>query len=81
MLRILTDRGTEFCGRLENHDYQQCLAMHDIERNRTRAASPQNNGICEHFHKTNVHEFYQVAFRTIVYESLEQLKSDLDNHE
>jgi hypothetical protein len=22
MLRILTDRGTEYCGRAEHHDYQ-----------------------------------------------------------
>ena len=30
VLRILTDRGTEFCGKLEQHDYQLYLAMNDI---------------------------------------------------
>ena len=43
MLRILTDRGTEYCGKLEQHDYQLYLAMNDIEHTRTKAASPQTN--------------------------------------
>jgi transposase InsO family protein len=79
MLRILTDRGTEFCGKLENHDYQLYLAMNDIEHTRTKAASPQTNGICERFHKTILQEFYQVTFRKKIYESIEQLQSDLDS--
>ncbi len=37
MLRILTDRGTEYCGKLEQHDYQLYLAMNDIEHTRTKA--------------------------------------------
>lgn len=54
MLRILTDRGTEYCGRLEQRDCQLHLAMNDIEHTRTQAASPQTNGLClcERFHKT-----------------------------
>lgn len=52
MLRILTDRGTEYCGKPEQRDYQLYLAMNDIEHTRTKAASPQTNGICERFHKT-----------------------------
>lgn len=87
MLRILTDRGTEYCGKLESHDYQLYLAMNDIEHTRTKAASPQTNGICERFHKTILQEFYQIAFRKKIYESIEQLQVDLDtwmhhyNHE
>jgi transposase InsO family protein len=78
VLRILTDRGTEFCGRLEQHDYQLYLAMNDIEHTRTKAASPQTNGICERFHKTILQEFYQVAFRKKIYGSIEALQADLD---
>lgn len=87
MLRILTDRGTEYCGKLEQHDYQLYLAMNDIEHTRTKAASPQTNGICERFHKTILHEFYQVTFRKKIYRSMEELQIDLDawiayyNHE
>ena len=63
LLRILTDRGTEYCGKAETHDYQLYLAINDIEHTKTRARSPQTNGICERFHKTVNQEFYQVTFR------------------
>jgi transposase InsO family protein len=78
VLRILTDRGTEYCGKLEQHDYQLYLAMTDIEHTRTKAASPQTNGICERFHKTILQEFYQVAFRKRIYQSIDELQADLD---
>lgn len=78
VLRILTDRGTEYCGKVENHDYELYLAINDIEHTKTKARSPQTNGICERFHKTILQEFYQVTFRKNLYSSLEQLQSDLD---
>lgn len=37
MLRILTDRGSEYCGRAETHDYQLYLANNDIEHTKLRA--------------------------------------------
>ncbi|WP_143747146.1 DDE-type integrase/transposase/recombinase, partial [Chitinimonas sp. BJB300] len=37
VLRILTDRGTEYCGRPESHDYQLYLALNDIEHTKTKA--------------------------------------------
>jgi len=46
VLRILTDRGTEYCGNAERHDYQLYLAVNDIDHTRTKAKSPQTNGIC-----------------------------------
>jgi len=64
MLRILTDRGTEYCGRMDQHDYQLYLAINDIDHTKTKAQSPQTNGICERFHKTILQEFYQVADST-----------------
>ncbi|QUI61486.1 IS481 family transposase [Pseudoalteromonas sp. A22] len=78
MLRILTDRGTEYCGKVEHHDYQLYLAINDIDHTKTKAMSPQTNGICERFHKTILQEFYQVTFRKKLYSSLEELQKDLD---
>ncbi len=78
MLRILTDRGTEYCGKADSHDYQLYLAINDIEHTKTKVRSPQTNGICERFHKTILQEFYQVTFRKKVYNSIEELQKDLD---
>ena len=78
VLRILTDRGTEFCGKADQHDYELFLAVNDIEHTKTKARHPQTNGICERFHKTVLQEFYQVAFRKKIYRSLEELQQDLD---
>jgi len=78
LLRILTDRGTEFCGAREHHEYQLYLALEDIDHTKTRARSPQTNGICERFHRTVQNEFYAIAFRKKVYSSIEQLQEDLD---
>ena len=78
MLRILTDRGTEYCGKAESHDYQLYLAINDIEHTKTKAQSPQTNGICERFHKTILQEFYQVTFRKKVYQNIKELQNDLD---
>ena len=78
VLRILTDRGTEYCGRAERHDYQLFLAINNIDHTKTKAKSPQTNGICERFHKTILQEFYQVTFRKKLYESIEPLQADLD---
>ncbi|WP_423064156.1 integrase core domain-containing protein [Candidiatus Paracoxiella cheracis] len=78
LLRMLTDRGTEYCGKIENHAYQLYLAVEDIDHSKTRARSPQTNGICERFHKTIKQEFYDVAFRKKIYRSLEELQQDVD---
>ena len=76
LLRILTDRGTEFCGKIEN-----------IDHSKTKAYSPQTNGICERFHKTMKQEFFETAMRKKIYTSIMDLQQDLDtwlhyyNHE
>lgn len=79
MLRMLTDRGTEFCGKPEQHDYQLYLAINGIEHTKTKARHPQTNGICERFHKTILNEFYQSAFRKRIYKTIEELQKDLDD--
>jgi len=78
LLRILTDRGTEYCGRPEHHDYQLYLAVNDIEHTKTKAYHPQTNGICERFHRTIKEEFYEITFRKKIYSDLESLQADLD---
>jgi hypothetical protein len=78
LLRILTDRGTEYCGIRESHEYQLYLTLEDIDHTRTKVRHPQTNGICERFHKTIQNEFYATAFRKKIYTSLEQLQEDLD---
>ena len=78
VLRILTDRGTEYCGAPETHEYQLITALLDIDHTKTKARSPQTNGICERFHKTVLQEFYQVTFRKKIYHSIDELQLDLD---
>jgi len=78
LLRILTDRGTEYKGSREHHEYELYLSIEDIEHSFTKAKSPQTNGICERFHKTIQQEFYAVAFRKKIYTSIEELQNDLD---
>ena len=78
LLRILTDRGTEYCGSREHHEYELYLAIENIDHTKTKARSPQTNGICERFHKTILQEFYQIAFRKKIYKTLEELQADLD---
>ena len=75
LIRMLTDRGTEYCGRVEAHDYELYLGVNGIEHTKTKARHPQTNGICEQFHKTILNEFYQVAFRRKLYQSLEELQA------
>jgi transposase InsO family protein len=78
VLRMLTDRGTEYCGSIEHHEYQLYLAIEDIDHTRTKAKSPQTNGICERFHQTIQNEFYATAFRKKIYSSIEELQEDLN---
>jgi transposase InsO family protein len=78
LLRILTDRGTEYCGNRETHEYQLYLAIEDIDHSKTKARSPQTNGVCERFHKTILDEFYSVAFRKKIYRSLDEIQEDAD---
>jgi transposase InsO family protein len=77
-LRVLTDRGTEYCGSWQHHEYQLYLAIENIDHSKTKARHPQTNGICERFHRTVQDEFYAVAFRKKIYHTLQELQTDLD---
>ena len=76
--RVLTDRGTEYCGTHDRHEYELYLAVENIDHSRTKARSPQTNGIVERFHKTMLDEFYRVAFRKKLYATIDDLQVDLD---
>ena len=79
ILRVLTDRGTEYCGRPETHHYQLYLHLNDIVHTKTKARHPQTNGACEKLNQTIQNEFYATAFRKKYYKTLEEIQSDLDS--
>jgi transposase InsO family protein len=79
LLRVLTDRGTEYCGKVEHHAYQLYLAIENIDHSKTKVRHPQTNGICERFHRTMKQEFYDIAFRKKLYHNLQELQDDLDD--
>jgi transposase InsO family protein len=78
LLRTLTDRGTEFCDKLDCHDYELFLAINDIDHSKTKVKNPQSNGICGRFHKTILDEFYSIAVRKKIYLTLDELQQDFD---
>jgi len=76
--RLLTDRGTEYCGTPDRDPFELYLALEGIDHTRTKTKHPQTHGICERFNRTLLDEFYRVAFRRRFYEDLPSLQADLD---
>ena len=76
--RILTDNGSEFCGRQESHPYELFLHLNDIEHTRTKVRKPQTNGAVERLNQTIQDEFYSVAFRKKLYRTVEEIQEDLE---
>jgi transposase InsO family protein len=76
--RVLTDRGTEYCGHPQSHPYELYLAMENIDHIKAKTKSPQTNGICERFNKTILTEFYQMALCKKLYHAIEELQADLN---
>ena len=74
---MVTDRGTKYCGYLEWHEYELYLAVEDLDQTRTKARSPQTNGVVERFHKTMLDEFYRIVFRKEVYVTVNELQAEL----
>ncbi len=76
----MTDRGTEFCGKPDRHEYELFLALNDIEHSKPKAKDPQTKGICERFHRRVKEEFYSIAIalRRKIYLNLEELQRELD---
>ena len=78
LLRVLTDRGTEYKGKPEHHEYELYLAIEGIEHSKTQVRHSQTSGICERLHRTMQEEFYAIVFRKKLYNSLATLQDDLD---
>ncbi|MGI2257556.1 IS481 family transposase [Candidatus Cardinium hertigii] len=78
ILRILTDRGTEYKGKIEHHAFELFLSIEGIEHTVTKSYSPQTNGFCERFNKTMKQEFFDTAMRKKIYSNLDDLQEDLD---
>jgi hypothetical protein len=76
--RMLTDRGTEYCGSPDSHEYELYLAIEHIDHTRTKVKSPQTNGIVERLHRTMLTEFSRITFRKKIYTTLGELQKDLD---
>ena len=76
---VLTDNGSEYCGRKLEHYYQVLLALHGIKHRRTRVATPRTNGFVERFNRTVLNEFFRGILRRKFYTSLKQLQKDLDH--
>ncbi len=76
--RVLTDRGTEYCGNPEQHEFKLYLAVENIDHTHTKARSPQTNGIIERLHKTMLNEFYRITFRKKIYNTISELQADPD---
>jgi len=74
---VLTDNGREFCG-TDAHPFELYLQLNDIEHRTTRVRRPQTNGFVERFNRTVLDEFFRLAFRTTLYESVASLQADLD---
>ena len=76
---ILTDNGLEFTTHhpSKNHSFERLLNELDIKHKLTRVRHPWTNGACERLNRTILEEFYQVAFRTKIYHSIQQLNDDL----
>ena len=78
LLRILTDRGTEYCGPIETHPYQLFLHLNGVEHSRTKVRHPQTNRSTERLNQIVQNEFYKVAFRKNIYKTIEEIQIDLD---
>lgn len=76
--RVLTDNGREYCGRPLHHPYELYLTVQQMEHRNTKVHTPKTNGFCERFNRTLKEEFFSVAYRKTLYESVQQLQDDLD---
>ncbi len=84
---LLTDNGREYKGRPMIHLYEIFLEFNDIEHRTTKVGHPCTNGFVERFNRTILDEFFRMAFREKLFESVDALQVELDawtnhyNHE
>lgn len=58
--------------------YELYYAVQQVEHRTTRIGSPESNGMVERFNRTLKEEFFSVAYRKRLSESVEALQRDLD---
>ena len=77
---VLTDNGLEFTTHhtSKNHSFERLVRELAIKHRLTKVRHPWTNGACERLNRTLLEEFYQVAFRTNIYQSVLQLNDDLN---
>jgi transposase InsO family protein len=77
---VLTDNGLEFTTHhtSKNHSFERLVRELAIKHRLTKVRHPWTNGACERLNRTLLEEFYQVAFRTKIYQSVLQLNDDLN---
>lgn len=77
---ILTDNGTEYCGKSYKHPYELFLKIENIQHRRTKVRSPWTNGFVERMNRTILEEFLRVQGRMKTWLTLEDLQRDLDEY-
>ena len=78
---VLTDNGKEFTTHhsSKNHSFERLLTiLGNIKHRLTKIRSPWTNGACERLNRTILEEFYQISFRSKIYNSIHDLNADLD---
>ena len=79
---VLTDNGLEFTTHhvSNNHSFERLLRELNVKHRLTKVRHPWTNGACERLNRTILEEFYQLAFRTKIYETIGQLNDDLEKY-
>lgn len=77
---ILTENGREYRGRKLQQFFDLFPALNQIQHRRTAVRPLEANGFRGRFHRTVKVEFFSVAFRRTLDQSLDQLQGDLDRY-
>lgn len=76
---VLTDNGKEFTThwKSKNHDFEKALNNLNIKHRYTKVRHPWTNGFTERLNRNILEEFYQVALRKKIYNTVQELQDDL----
>ena len=77
-MRVLTDRGSEYCGNPERHEYELYLAI-GCGSHPNQDQKPTNEWNLRALPQNVLNEFYRVAFRKKVYRAIDELQGDLES--
>lgn len=76
---VMTDNGKEFTTHhaSKDHKFERLLSALSVKHRFTKVRHPWTNGACERLNRTLLEEFYQIAFRSKIYHSVDELNIDL----